>query len=31
MVNAPNVLKMNGAGEESRTPDQLITNQLLYH
>lgn len=26
-VEAPNV---DGAGERIRTPDQLITNQLLY-
>ena len=24
------VLKENGAGERNRTPDRLITNQLLY-
>ena|GEM_PF-867954 len=29
-INSTNVLRNNGAGERSRTPDRLITSQLLY-
>ena len=30
MTNTRNPLIFNGAGKEIRTPDLLITNQLLY-